>query len=368
MTRRFLFFLMTVFLFGCNHNPSEKFVNPDFQRLQIDYAQGLRIWKKADEYRVEIRNPRDTSELLETYFFTTKKVGDNSDSISIPVKTAALNSTTFIAYFDKLGEAGLVRGVTFSDRIMNENLLNQVETGKTSELISAGELDFEKVISLNPEVFMAYSYGDSDFSRIEEMGIPVVLNMEYLENHPLGRSEWIKLAGILTGKTQEAGRIFRTIESRYRDLKTKVALISSLPTIFTGSRYNAIWYAPGSESYIANYIRDAGGSYVFNNLEGAASHEIDYEVALKAISDADYWGMVTSQEEPFTMQSVLKMDAYYGEFKSFRDSNIFVCNAAKTDYFGDAVMEPDVILADMIAILHPNILPDYSGKYFRRVE
>ena len=349
-------------------NTPEEVVSQDFQRLQIDYAKGLRIWKKADEYQVEIRNPRDTSQLVETYFFTTKKVGDKSDSISIPVKTAALNSTTFIAYFDKLGEAGLVTGVTFSDRMMNENLLNQVSSGKTIELISAGELDFEKVIALNPEVFMAYSYGESDFSRIEEMGIPVVLNMEYLENHPLGRAEWIKLVGILTGKTQEADRIFQIVKSRYRDLKMKVAFSSSLPTVFTGSRYNTIWYAPGKESYIANYIRDAGGNYVFNNLEGAASHEIDYEAALKAISDANYWGIVTSQAEPFTMQSVLKMDPFYSEFNSFRDSNIFVCNAAKTDYFGDAVMEPDVILADMIAILHPNILPNHAGKYFKRIE
>ncbi|NEN23764.1 ABC transporter substrate-binding protein [Cryomorpha ignava] len=368
MIHHLLSILVGFSLFACTNHPSEKFENPDFQKLQIDYAQGLRIWKKGDEYRVEIRNPRDTSEGVKSYFFTIKNIDNKSDSISIPVKTAALNSTTFIAYFDKLGEAGLVTGVTFADRMMNENLLNQVAQGKTIELISAGELDFEKVLSLDPDVFMVYSYGDSDFSRIEKQGIPVVLNMEYLETHPLGRAEWIKLAGILTGKAQEADSIFKSIENRYRDLQTKVEGSLSSPSVFTGSRYSDIWYAPGSESYIASYIRDAGGSYVFNNLEGAGSHEIDYEVALKAISDADYWGMVTSQDDPFTMQSILEMDDYYGTFKSFRDSNIFVCNAAKTDYFGDAVMEPDVILADMIAILHPDVLPNYVGKYFRRVE
>ena len=368
MIQRLLLLLIGFSLFGCADNPTIKFENAAYQKLQIDYAQGLRIWKKGNEYRIEIRNPRDTSELLKSYLFTTQNVGDKSDSISIPIKTAALNSTTFIAYFDKLGEAEVVTGVTFADRMMNKNLLKQVAQNKTIELTSAGELDFEKVLSLNPDVFMAYSYGESDFSRIEKQGIPVVLNMEYLETHPLGRAEWIKLAGILTGKAEEADSIFKSIESRYRDLQTKVTGSSSYLSVFTGSRYNDIWYAPGSDSYIANYIRDAGGSYVFDNLKGAASHEIDYESALKAISVADFWGMVTSQEEPFTMRSVLKMDSYYGEFKSFRDSNIFVCNAAKTDYFGDAVMEPDVILADMIAILHPDVLPDYDGKYFRRVE
>ncbi len=368
MIVRILLVLVGLSLASCAETTTQNTTNPNFEKVELDYAQGLRIWKNGYEYRVEIRNPRDTGELVKSYFFTTEQVVNKRDSISIPVKTAALNSTTFIAYFDKLGKSGLITGVTFADRMMNQNLLNQVSEGKTIELISAGELDFEKVLSLNPEVFMAYSYGDSDFSRIEDQGIPVVLNMEYLETHPLGRAEWIKLVGILTGQEQAADSIFNAVRDHYRELQNQVSFKSSLPSVFTGSRYNDIWYAPGSESYIANYIRNAGGNYVFNDLEGAGSHEIAYETALKAISDAEYWGMVTSQDDLFTMQSVLEMDEYYGTFKSFRDSNIFVCNAAKTDYFGDAVMEPHVILSDIISILHPDILPDYTGKYFRKVE
>lgn len=368
MIQHLLLILLGFALLGCSNAPSEKFDNTDFHRIKIDYARGLRIWQSGNEFRVEIRNPRDTNELVKSYFFTPENGSGTEASIAIPVKSAALNSTTFIAYFDKLGEAGLVTGVTFADRMMNSNMLNQVAQGKTLELISGGELDFEKVLVLNPDVFMAYSYGQSDFSRIENQGIPVVLNMEYLETHPLGRAEWIKLVGILTGKMNDADSIFSGLENNYHELQARVTSEHLPPSVYTGSRYNDIWYAPGSESYIANYIRDAGGAYVFDNLKGAASHEIDYESALKAISNADFWGMVTSQSEVFTMESVLKMDSYYGEFKSFRDSNIFVCNAAKTDYFGDAVMEPDVILADMIAILHPDVLPDYTAKYFKRVE
>lgn len=339
-----------------------------FQRMEVDFAQGLRIWKDGKNFRVEIRNPRDTSVLLKSYFFSPELKAQISDSISIPVKSAGLNSTTFVAYFDKLGVSDLITGVTFTDRIKNQNVTDQIAAGHTVELTSAGELDFEKITALNPDIFMAYSYGESDFSRIEKQGIPVVLNMEYLEGHALGRSEWIKLAGILTGKTQEADSIFHTIVDQYNDLKAKVAERSASPSVFTGSRYHDIWYAPGGESYIANYICDAGGTYVFNDLTGAGSHKIDYESALKAISGADYWGHVTAHDSPFTMQSILEMDEYYGTFKSFRDSNIFVCNAAKTDYFGDAVMEPEVILADMIAILHPEVLQDYTGKYFRKIE
>lgn len=367
MTR--IYILVTAFLaISCSHEPPGEFNNTDFEKVEMNYAKGLRIWKNGDDYRVEIRNPRDTSELITSYYFTPQTNSKNTDTISIPVQTAALNSTTFIAYFDKLGEANLVTGVTFADRMMNENLLDQVAANATIELTSGGELDFEKVLSLNPDVFMAYSYGESDFSRIENQGIPVVLNMEYLEGHPLGRAEWIKLAGILTGNETLADSIYQDVENQYIELKEKVGEASTTPSVFTGSRWNEIWYAPGRDSYIANYITDAGGDYVFKNLKGAGSHEIDYEAALKAISDADYWGMVTSHREPFTMQTVLEMDEFYGSFKAFQDKNIFVCNAAKTDYFGDAVMEPEIILADMIAIIHPEVLPQHQSMYFHRVE
>lgn len=353
-----------LFLYSCTETKPNQSAPQDYQKVQINHSQGLRIWKNADTYKVEIRNPRDTAKLMATYYFDPQKSKSQGDTITIPIQKAALNSTTFIAFFDKLGFADKVKGVTFTDRVMNPHLKDQIAKSETVELISAGELDFEKVIALQPDVFMAYSYAESDFSRIEAQHIPVVLNMEYLELTPLGRAEWIKLVGILTGNYNRADSVFTEVERSYKQVQSKVAEINNKPSVFTGSRYQNSWYAPGRDSYIANYIRDAGGGYVFDNLEGAGSTEIDFEVALKAISDADYWGMVVSQDEPYTLETVREEDPRYADFNSFRADHIFVCNAAKTDYFGDAVMEPNEILKDMVAILHRDIIPNRDYRYF----
>ncbi len=342
----------------------KKSESDDFVKVKLDYAQGLRIWKNKANYKVEIRNPRDTAKLMATYFFDSERSKSAGDTIAVPIGKAALNSTTFIAFFDKLGLADLVKGVTFTDRVMNTHLKDQIARNETVELISAGKLDFEKVLDLQPDLFMAYSYGESDFSRIEAQKIPVVLNMEYLESTSLGRAEWIKLVGILTGKYEGADSVFTEVKKSYENIRSQVAMSSHVPSVFTGSRYQNSWFAPGRDSYIANYIHDAGGNYVFRDLEGAGSTEIDFEVALKAISDADYWGMVVSQDEPYTLETVREEDPRYASFNSFKADHIFVCNAAKTDYFGDAVMEPDEILKDMVAILHPEVLPERDFKYF----
>ncbi len=351
-------------LFACSETTPVELVSQEYHRVQIDYSQGLRIWKNADTYKVEIRHPRDTTIRMATYFFDGSLSKSVGDTIAIPIQKVALNSTTFIAFFDKLGFAEKVKGVTFTDRVMNAHINEQIAKKETVELTSAGNLDFEKLIALQPDIFMAYSYGESDFSRIKAQQIPVVLNMEYLELTPLGRAEWIKLVGILTGNFERADSLFAEVEKSYSLIRSTAKKSSKGPTVFTGSRYQNSWFAPGRDSYIASLIQDAGGNYVFRDLEGAGSTEIDFEVALKAISNADYWGMVVSQKEPYTLETLREEDPRYTSFNSFRTDHIFVCNAAKTDYFGNAVMEPDEILKDMVSILHPDIIADRDYRYF----
>jgi iron complex transport system substrate-binding protein len=367
---RAIFCILSLCLFSCTGSSDKEAENQPkgYQGLKIKYSTGLRIWKKDAGYKVQVRNPQDTAEVMATWYFQKGYNGQSTDTIAIPVKTAALNSTTFIAFFDKLDAIGLVDGVTYTDRVMNKAMKRRIDKGQAKEITSAGELDFEKVLALQPSAFMAYTYGDSDFSRLEEQGIPVVLNMEYLESHPLGRAEWIKLVGCMLDKYDLAEGLFSEVEARYNELKSKAALRSSMPTVFTGSRYKDIWYAPGNASYVANYLRDAGSNYVFRDIEGHGSAEIDYEVALQKVSGADYWGMVLSQEEEFTMKDVEKMDEKYTRFKAFKKQQVFYCNTAQDDYFGDAVMEPHYILADLIAIFHPEILPGHEFHYFRPIE
>jgi iron complex transport system substrate-binding protein len=243
----------------------------------------------------------------------------------------------------------------------------RLKSGAAIEITSGNDLDFEQLLKLAPDVLMVYQYADSDFSRYTEEGIPVVMNMEFAESTPLGRAEWIKLVGCLTGKLKESVEIFDGIEKRYRDLRTQVAFKSSLPLVFTGSKYGSSWFAPGRDSFIAQYIRDAGGIYSFEHIEGQGSTELDFEGVVSIITQADYWGFLISSEDEFSYQQVLEMDGIYSELKAFKRGQIFVCNTAKVDYFGDAVMEPDRILADLIGVFHPDLTPDHVFHYFRPI-
>ncbi|MCA1764147.1 MAG: ABC transporter substrate-binding protein [Flavobacteriales bacterium] len=319
---RFFALIFILFFFGCTEpKPKQTFQQDGSGEVKIEYARGLLISKNGDGFEVTVRNPQDTSEILGNYSLVSKS-DSGEHAIHIPIESAALSSTTFVAFFDVIEQVDRISGVTFTDRVMNANLLQNISKGKVRELT---------------------------------------------ESTPLGRAEWIKFAGCLTGKLDEATAKFDSIASAYHALKQK-AESQERPEVFTGSRYKDHWYAPGRDSYIATYIRDAAAEYTFNEIEGRASAELDMESVLVSVSDADFWGMVVSQEKPYTMDQLLEIDPMYTRIKAVKDSSVFVCNAAKSDYFGDAVMQPHIILADLVSVFHPELLPDHEPVFFSRIK
>jgi len=357
-----LLYIVSLFIYSCSPVGQEQAEIDALRPVEVKYSTGLRIWKNNEMYKVQVRNPQDTLEIFGTYQF--ERSGESAD---IPIHSFAIGSTTIASYFQKLDQVERIKGLTFTDLVMNNNLKGRIDSGLVSELTSAGELDFEKVLELNPECFLSYTSSASNLDRISEQGIDVYIIPEHLESNPLGRAEWIKMVGCLIGNLQESIQAFNEIDSAYSTLKTKAAMVSSIPTIFTGSRYRDHWYAPGNKSYIASYIRDAGGQYSFREIEGFSSAELDMEAALKQMSQADYWGMVVSQDSAFTINQLVAKDERYRDFPSITSGNVFVCNSKKSDYFGDGVVEPHLILADLIAIFHPNVLPGHKYIYFRPV-
>jgi iron complex transport system substrate-binding protein len=329
----------------------------------VKYATGFTINTTKEGYSISVRNPQDTTDILGTYSLTKS----DTNGIPIPIEKAVLNSTTFGAFFDHLDALNIVKGMTYTDRVKNQRILDLVETEKITEMISGDGLDFERLLELSPDVVFAYSFGEADFSRYEELGIPIVLLMDYKESHPLGRAEWIKVVGCLLGKYEEAVAKFQELEEAYVAVRNQAMLHSTLPSAFTGSRYGDFWYAPGRDSYIAKYIRDAGAQYTFDHIEGQESAELDFEQALTTISEADYWGLVVSSEEPFTMEDISEMSPLYENLKAYQENHIFICNTAEKDYFGDAIMEPHLILADLYHIFHPNVESDSTYHYFKPI-
>lgn len=348
--------------------PGDDLDRTGYRPVPLKYATGFRLYENTTlpaEYLVEILKPGDSAAgPIYEYRLTTD---ESTTGIPIPVDAAALGSTTFVPYFKRLGEMDRVEGVGYAGRVMDSGFQRRLAAGEVVELVSAERVDIERVVSLGPSVYLANDFGDTDLNRLSDMGVSVMVLTEYLEPHPLGRAEWILLFGALTDRLDEAREIFGRIEEAYLDVRARVDTTVSGPRVFAGSRYGDFWYAPGGDSYLATFFRDAGGDYVFDDRRWSGNAQLDFEAALAAVADADYWGLILASDREFTMDQLRQMDPRYAALEAFEHRHVFVCNTAKVDYFGRAILEPDLVLSDLVRIFHA----DSSGgdyHYFHPVD
>src|SRR5690606_38207034 len=173
--------------------------------------------------------------------------------ISPPVDQLVCTSTPHIPLLDYLGETDALVGFPSPEYISSEKMRRRIDAGEVTDLGIDKGLNLERLAVLQPDLVMGYTmtndYGQ--FRQIESMGIPVVINAEYLEHHPLGRAEWIKFMGAFFGRDEEADSIFREIEERYLNVKAAVDTTSRHPTVFTGVVYGDAWFLPAGDNYAA---------------------------------------------------------------------------------------------------------------------
>lgn len=287
--------------------------------------------------------------------------------IKIPVGDFALTSTTQIPLAVELGIANQLKGFPNLEYIADEQVKGLIEAGAIMDIAGENETDLEKLMALEPDIIMVYPWAGTDHERLREIGVTPVYNCDYLEETPLGRAEWIKLMGLLTDKRALADSIFSGIEARYREVWRKVSLSSSKPTVIAGDYYNGIWYAPGGKSYIARYLRDAGAAYLWHNDTNSASLELDFETLYDRAQQVDFWGTVVSSKNAVNANYFLAQNDLMADFKAYKERALFYCNSADVDYFGAAVLEPDIILKDLASIFHPTYFPDHKPVYFHQV-
>ena len=160
--------------------------------------------------------------------------------------------------------------------------------------------------------------------------------------------------------------IFDSIANRYEALcqLTQQLKPSQRPTIFSGKLYGNIWYMAGGKSYISHFFNDAGASYLWANRPETGSFPLDFESVYQKALNADYWQLLDFFEGNYTYQRISNEYNPYSHFKAFKNKKVIFCNTRYQNYYEQGMLEPEVILADLIHILHPELLQDHQNKYF----
>ena len=104
---------------------------------------------------------------------------------------------------------------------------------------------------------------------IEELGIPVLVERSSYESDPLGRLEWIKLYGLIFGKSDEAQAFFDEAAAKVEGIDTDAVNEPPSVAFFSvNSNGSVVVRKPGD--YVTKMIETAGGTYA---LDGITSEE-----------------------------------------------------------------------------------------------
>ena len=340
----------------------------------VSYAQNFKIYSIESGFRLIIKDGFGSDKEFYIFNDTIAIPDEFSDKqiIRTPVRSAITFSSTQWSVFQKLGEINRVKGVLESNYTKNEEILRLVAEGKITDVGMSTNVNAEKLINLQPDLILYTPYPGIDYSHLGQLSGATMLSFpDYLESHPLGRAEWMKVVGLLCGKEDITNKWFDDVVRRYETLSERCSSVEEKPTIFSDLPFENQWYVPGGNSYIAKIFADAGGDYIWKDNESTGSLHIDAESVLLKAQQADFWRVINSYDTPFTYERLKNENELYPLFKAFEEKQLLVCDVRECGYFEKSQYEPDMLLADFIYHFHPELLTDewknYTPIYFKQL-
>ena len=293
-------------------------------------------------------------------------IGDAS-VIEVPIESIFTSSTTHLPALEIIGALDRLTGVAQGKLISSEAAYARVESGEAAVFAADYSIDAEIVVANGPQVLMTSDFADGAYDVIRSAGTAVVHNGDWVDATALGRAEWVKFIALFFNAEADAEAWYAGVRERYEEAKALVAEVPERPTVHTGIVYGGIWYASGGRSYVARLLADAGADYVWRDDESTGSIQTDIERQLAQAGAAEYWLHGASWWTDSA--AALAEDSRYGEFRSLREGNVWnntkAVNARDgNDVFETGAARPDLVLRDLIAIFHPELLPDHEIRFY----
>lgn len=328
--------------------------------ITVKYATGFSV---KDSAGVRLVNIGD-----KYHFALMKSDADAPEGytrIQVPITRTICMTALQLSNFTALDAHDVVKGITGTKNLYNQDILQRVKEGKIVKIGMEGNFDTEIVLAANPQIILISPSKRGGYDAIKETGITLVPHLGYKELDPLGQAEWIKFVGMLIGKEQQANEVFAGIESRYNALKEKTQNVTKRPTVLSGEMHYGNWHAVGGKNYLAQIFRDAGADYVIDDEE-TSGEDLEFEKMYAMAANADYWRILNSYPGEFSYEALKASEPRNELFKAYKEKKVIYCNMKQTAYYEISPVRPDVLLKDFVAIFHPELVEsDYKPTFYR---
>ncbi|HEU4789306.1 MAG TPA: ABC transporter substrate-binding protein [Flavobacterium sp.] len=370
-----LFAILFSFI-GCKKNEKNDTQTDVNTPNSIHYAKSLAIHKNSGYTVVTVSNPWPDAVKNFTYILKEKN-GIVPDSlkkytqISVPLKSIVVTSTTNIPFLEMLGVEKSLVGFPHTDYISSEKTRALIDAGSIKNVGQNEKLNIEQLIELSPELIVTFGIDNNNPSieNLQKSGLNVLIQADWMEQSPLGKAEWLKLYGALFDKEKEADVLFDNIVKEYNDALSLVAEKKPTSTVLYGSMYQDQWFVAKGSSWVAQFMKDAKADYLWKNLEGTGSLGLSFENILDKAKTANFWIATGSFK---SLSELEKANPHYSQFNAFSDKNIYTFEGklgatGGTIFYELSPARPDLVLKDYIKIFHPELLPNYTFTFAKKL-
>ncbi|MBQ3163385.1 MAG: ABC transporter substrate-binding protein [Lachnospiraceae bacterium] len=299
--------------------------------MELDYAENFKVDYYTGGYTL-LTTTMDNRKFL--IVPEGKKVPEGLEEdvavLQRPIKDLYLVASSVMDMFCELDGLDTI---TFSGQKEESWYVEEAKQAMArGDMVYAGKYnkpDYELMVAGNCTLAienMMISHSPEVMEKLEDFGIPVMIEYSSYESHPLGRVEWIKFFGALLGKEAEAEQVFQNQVAILEKVATDEKTDKTVAFFFVTS--NGLVQVRQSSDYVPKMIELAGGSYIFENLGDPESKRstmnMQIEEFYNGAKDADFLIYNSSIDGGVaTIDELLDKCAVLKDFKAVQEGKVW---------------------------------------------
>ncbi len=365
-----ILFVVAVSLFSCGEEKNTETAHSGKQ-IALEYAEEFSIYCNDDgSYEIDIAEQK--------FILVPEDVPEPKTDIPVlhqPVENLYIAASSAMDLFNGAGSLDSVRmtSTKLSDWCLS-TVTGAIENGNIIYVGKYNAPDYEMIISENcglaVESTMIYHSPETK-EQLESLDVPVMVERSSYEQHPLGRLEWIKLYGLLTGHEKEANDFFNEKVKLFKEIPAADESSGKRPTVvFFYITSNGYANVRKSGDYISRMIELAGGEYIFtaedlNAEENALSTmNMEMETFYQKARNADYIIYNSTVDgELENISQLIEKNELLEDFKAVKNNNVW-CT-------GKNMFQHTTGMCDMIHDIYTVISGNTDGndlEFLKRLE
>ena len=298
--------------------------------LELQYADQFAVDYYEGDYALITIEGGDQFLLVPEGKEAPEGLDEDITVIHQPLENIYLVATSTMDFFRALDGIGSISlSGTKADGWYIDEAKEALESGAVSFAGKYNAPDYELILSkkcdLALESTMIY-HNPEVKEKLEEFGIPVLVEHSSYENHPLGRTEWVKLYGVLLDKEEEAEAVFEEQAEKLNSIKDSENTGKTVAFFYINSMGSA--NVRKSNDYVSKMIELAGGRYIFDSLgdedDATSTMSMQMEEFYAGAKDADYIIYNSTIEgELSSVDDLLAKSPLFEKFKAVQEGHVY---------------------------------------------